>query len=75
MPIIGHLPNPGTLTGEFTNLQQDKPYNGEYTVVPSAYENQILNTHNKFLRQDVVVTIIPTYTTSNDNGTTFIIGD
>lgn len=74
MPITGHLPNPGTLTGVFT-IQYDKPYDGEYTIVPSAYSDQVLNTRNKFLKQNIVVTEIPTYETSNDSGTTFIIGD
>lgn len=76
MPITGRLPNPGVLSGVLlTNHQSAKLYDGEYIVIPSAHENQVLNTSNTFLKQDVVVTIIPTYATSNDSGTTFIIGD
>lgn len=75
MPITGYLPNPGTLTGVFLNVHVGNSYTGEYTVVPSAHESQRLDTHDKYMKQDVVVTEIPTYETSNDSGTTFIIGD
>jgi len=75
MPIIGRLPNPGTITGVFQSAYGSNPYVGEYTIVPSAHESQRLNTHDKYMKQDVIVTIIPTYETSNDCGTTFIIGD
>ena len=50
-------------------------YTGQYYVIPHPYDDQMLDTTNKLLTDDVVVYKIPTYETSNLVGTTFIIGD
>lgn len=50
-------------------------YTGEYEVIPDANDDQTLETRDKYLTGDVVVFKIPTYETSNNYGTTFIIGD
>ena len=51
------------------------PYEGEYTVVPKTTD-QILETEGKTMEDDVTVTAIPYYQTSNpQGGYTVIIGD
>lgn len=50
----------------------DEIYQGESTVVPST-DIQTLSTKNKTLYRDIVVSEIPTYETSNEYGTSFII--
>ena len=49
------------------------PYEGDYTVTPSAVE-QTLTTRDKRMLDDVIVKSIPFIETSNDNGTTVYIG-
>lgn len=43
-------------------------YEGEYTVTPLAWEQVILETANKTMRNDVTVEEIPYYRTSNPSG-------
>lgn len=43
------------------------PYDGEYEVTPTAYE-QYLDTSNKFLKRDVTVHKVPYLETSNESG-------
>lgn len=43
-------------------------YEGEYTVVPELYDAQVLPTRNKAMRDDVIVTAIPYYETTNPQG-------
>lgn len=43
------------------------PYDGEYEVTPTAYE-QYLDTSNKFLKRDVTVHEVPYLETSNESG-------
>ena len=50
-------------------------YDGEYEVVPAAYSAQTLNTTNKLLTDDVTVTEVPYYETSNEFGVTVYIAD
>lgn len=46
-------------------------YSGDYKVVPKASGSQILNTANKVMKDDILVTEIPYWETSNEsNGTT-----
>ena len=50
-------------------------YTGQYEVTPLPNVEQILRTHNKILKHDVVVQPIPYYETTNDaGGYTVIIG-
>lgn len=49
------------------------PYEGDYTVTPSAIE-QTLTTRDKRMLDNVIVKSIPFIETSNDNGTTVYIG-
>ena len=45
-----------------------EPYEGEYVVIPSADEAQVLPTSGKLLVEDVTVTKIPYWETSNLSG-------
>lgn len=70
------LKEPPKLTGriELKNvILTGEEYTGAYSVTPS-FSTQTLPTNNKQLREDIVVTEIPTYEVSNETGTTFIIG-
>lgn len=49
-------------------------YEGDYNVIPSE-EQQTLKTQNRYLKENVTVEPVPTYTVSNaGGGTTFVIG-
>lgn len=48
-------------------------YNGKYEITPKT-EEQVLQTKNKSMRENLTVKGIPTYEVSNSSGTTFIIG-
>lgn len=48
-------------------------YEGEYVAKPKAYEETILPTKNKSMKDDVKVLVIPTEEVSNLHGTTFAI--
>ena len=66
----------GTITygiGTGLNIQQ---YEGEYDIIPKAFEDEILNTKNKRLSKDITVKEIPYYETSNVSGglTVYIAG-
>lgn len=49
-----------------TNVDGEK-YDGEYVVEPS-WEDQKLATKNKVMKDDVLVTKVPTYKTRNASG-------
>lgn len=66
-----------TLKGELGNYievssQSYDFYDGEYVVIP-ATTDQTLETANKVLTDDVLVTSVPFYETSNPDGTTVYI--
>lgn len=48
-------------------------YSGEYEVTPKAYDEQTLETANRFLKNDVTVHAVPYYETSNVSGETVYI--
>lgn len=41
-------------------------YKGEYQITPHAFKEQILNTSNKLLKQNITVKKIPYFETSNE---------
>ena len=60
----------------FKVLISDLPlYAGEYTIIPSTYNDDILITKNKKLEDNITVKKIPQFEVSNDNGYTLIIGE
>lgn len=48
-------------------------YNGDYIVTPKAYDETVLPTAQKSMKEDVKVLVIPTESVSNLYGTTFAI--
>jgi hypothetical protein len=72
---IGSICNKSSLDGEIgiSTSGVTEQYSGEYTVTPKI-EQQVLNTKQKVMTDDLTVKGIPTYETSNDaGGTTFFI--
>lgn len=60
--------------GEIFQVRTDDKYEGDYTVVPRVYQ-QILNTKDKLMLDDVTVEIIPLSKVINlSNGYTVTIG-
>lgn len=57
-----------------TNEQKSEEYesyDGEYKVIPKAFDSQMLDTANKVLDRNVVITEVPYYETGNEaNGVT-----
>lgn len=53
--------------------QGGEAYEGDYEVVPNAFEPVVLPTKNKLLADDVTVTKVPYYEVSNETGTTVYI--
>lgn len=66
----------GTLTGEAPSMTgvishvilHDDPYEGPYTVTPLAFDPTILPTADKVMLNDVTVTKVPFYKTTNITG-------
>lgn len=51
------------------------PYTGEYQVTPKIYEDQVLQTKNKSMTDNLTVFKIPQFEVSNLYGNTLIIGE
>lgn len=69
--IKGRLSPMPTITGTITATGSGpppNPYEGEYTVTPSAIDTQVLPTANKFLEDDILVKSVPYYEVSNTQG-------
>ena len=87
--LYGTLTPAGSLSGTLTALQGIQGtltipsavgveiYDGAYLVVPKAHEEQVLETAQKLLLEDVTVTKVPYYETSNlfDGKTAYIAED
>lgn len=54
--------------GDYIVIPVADYYDGEYTVVPQPYDAVVLPTIGKAMRDDVIVTEIPYYTTTNEKG-------
>lgn len=63
--LSGVLSCEGGLSGKISINNNYERYDGNYEVVPNAFNTQILPTTNKLLTQDIVVKKIPYYETSN----------
>ncbi|MBQ3321884.1 MAG: hypothetical protein IJH05_03455 [Firmicutes bacterium] len=50
-------------------------YTGEYTVIPLAWDQQILHTEGLMMTDNVTVTEVPYFETSNQYGKTVYIAD
>lgn len=72
--LAGKLSCTGGLSGKISIMREYDHYNGNYKVSPKAFEEQTLQTTNKLLGEDVIITEVPYYETSNtSNGTTVYI--
>lgn len=69
--LSGKLSCKGGLSGKISIMREYDYYGGSYKVIPKAFESQALQTTNKVLGEDVIITEVPYYETSNtSNGTT-----
>lgn len=75
--LVGTLTEISPLTGTInaSSINDFDQYRGPYEVVPGTNAPQILSTKNKTLLNNITVTAIPFYETSNQsNGITVYIG-
>lgn len=76
--ITGYISPMATLKGSLSGVSttpQHEIYTGTYNVSPKPFETQVLETSNKLLTDDIVVTEIPFHETTNpSNGLTVYIG-
>lgn len=77
--LVGNLSPTSSLKGTITlpSIIGGEPYQGEYIVTPLAFDPVVLPTRNKTLSDDVTVTKVPYYETSNiyDGKTVYIAED
>ena len=59
--------------GEVTVVGHLPWYEGDYTVTPKAFDETVLSTRHKSMRDDVTIEEIPYAETSNIYGTTVVI--
>lgn len=65
----------GNLSGTIQTTPIATVYDGEYEVTPLANREQVLETKNKMLKDNIIVKEIPYHETTNlQNGTTVFIG-
>lgn len=50
------------------NTTEYDTYTGEYQVTPKAFDSQTLDTANKVLNADIIVSEVPYYETANETG-------
>ena len=78
MILDGEFDNATEIKGEFGVLTKvggsGTPYTGSYVVIPTSSE-QILETNQKYMTDDVTVRKIPYFETSNESGKTVYIGN
>ena len=65
--ISGKLSKVVGLSGQISVVPPTIPYSGDYKVVPKAFEAQTLPTANRLLKEDIVITEIPYFETSNQS--------
>lgn len=71
--ISGRITAKATISGKVGIPYGSNRYTGEYTVTPDAYDEQVLETANKTLLDDVTVQKIPYHETTNLSGGTTIV--
>ena len=54
------------LKGTLCVVKECESYDGKYNVIPKAFEQTTLNTANKLLHENVVISEVPYYETSNN---------
>lgn len=69
--LSGKISCHGALSGKISIMREYDRYDGDYKVIPKAFEEQSLQTINKMLSENVVITEVPYWETSNtSNGLT-----
>lgn len=68
-----------TISGNISHLNKEEPvpkYEGNYTVLPLAFQDTVLLTKDKKMTENVIIKEIPYYETSNLSGgnTVYIAG-
>lgn len=66
--LRGKLSGSGALSGIICITQEYDAYTGEYKVVPQAFRAQTLETANKLLHNNMIISEIPYFETGNDSG-------
>jgi len=65
--LSGKLSSNRTLSGNISIMKEYDVYNGAYQVVPRAFDAQTLQTAEKLLKEDITVTDVPYWETSNES--------
>ena len=69
--LTGTMSCAGGLTGKMSISQEYDAYTGDYKVVPQAFNEQVLPTAHKVLAENVIISKVPYWETSNvSNGIT-----
>lgn len=63
--LSGKLSADGGLKGKLSIVKEYNSYSGDYSVVPRAFNAQTLETADKLLSKDIIVTEVPYFETSN----------
>lgn len=73
--LSGKLSASGGLSGKLSmaTAASYEVYEGDYKVVPQAFNTQTLETANKLLKENIVVAEVPFFETSNETGLTVYI--
>lgn len=77
--IRGNITAKSTISGSISHLNKEEPvpkYEGNYTVLPLAFQDTVLLTKDKKMTDNVIIKEIPYYETSNSSGgsTVYIAG-
>lgn len=75
--INGTIGSQGRVGGSINRATREYAtvYEGPYSVIPKAYFEQTLETAQKYMTDDVTVSQVPYYETSNNYGTTVYIAN
>lgn len=70
----GRLSDAGQIKGTVSaQIEPHKKYDGEYNITPKAYQDQVLETADKLMVNNVIVYKVPYVETHNESGTTVYI--
>lgn len=71
--LAAKLSDPGQLHGIIQKQKSYPQYTGETDIIPKAHQDQILETANKLVVQNIIVHEVPYEETHNESGTTVYI--
>lgn len=57
-----------SLSGELSTHPKVPTYQGDYTITPKAYNDQVLETQDKLMTENLVVLKVPKWQTGNPSG-------